>query len=220
MISQSQFNASIIPFTLQYEGGYANVTGDKGGETYRGITRKNWPNWSGWPTVDKVKPAHKQIIPELENAVKAFYYANYFQAKGFHNLNSVKVASALFDFAVHGGFSVKTLQTKLNQSFNAGLPVDGGMGAKTIAAINKADENKLASLIQQWRETHLKSIIERDPSQQKFWAGWSARLNKLTSVLGVIKRNPINTGVVVLIIAAVGLWWYYSNRRMQHESVD
>lgn len=31
MISYAQFAKNIVPFTLQYEGYYANVAGDKGG---------------------------------------------------------------------------------------------------------------------------------------------------------------------------------------------
>ena len=41
--------------TMKFEGGYANNPADRGGETYRGIARKIWPGWNGWPLVDAAK---------------------------------------------------------------------------------------------------------------------------------------------------------------------
>lgn len=220
MISQSQFNTSIIPFTLQYEGGYANVSGDKGGETYRGITRKNWPNWSGWATVDRVRPKHNQIIPELESAVKAFYFTNYFKSKGFDKINSVKVAAALFDFAVHGGYSCKKLQQILNSKFNAGLTIDGGMGASTITAINKANADQLAALIMAWRENHLTAIVDKDPTQQKFYNGWMNRLKSLTGALSIIRKNPVTTFIALAVIGLILYYFIIYKKGQNSESMD
>lgn len=31
----------------QWEGGWCNVEGDRGGETYAGIARNFWPGWPG-----------------------------------------------------------------------------------------------------------------------------------------------------------------------------
>ena len=31
----------------QWEGGWCNVEGDRGGETYAGIARNFWPDWPG-----------------------------------------------------------------------------------------------------------------------------------------------------------------------------
>ena len=41
--------------TCKNEGGYANNPSDNGGETYAGIARKFWPNWSGWAKIDAIK---------------------------------------------------------------------------------------------------------------------------------------------------------------------
>ena len=41
--------------TAAAEGGYSNNPKDKGGETYRGIARKYWPDWAGWIIVDEYK---------------------------------------------------------------------------------------------------------------------------------------------------------------------
>jgi len=219
MISQSQFSTSILPLTLQYEGGYANVSGDKGGETYRGITRKNWPNWSGWAVVDKKKPiAHNALIPELESAVNAFYYANYFKNKGFHNINATKVAAALFDFAVHGGYSVKALQTLLNQRHGARLTVDGAMGTATIKAVNAANPDTLTAHIIDMRKQHLTNIVTNDPTQAKFWNGWMNRLSKLAAALQAIRNNPIAAGLGFVLAAAL-VWAYMTRKGAKNEKL-
>jgi len=40
---------------LKSEGGHANDPDDGGGETYRGIARKFWPQWAGWKIIDAAK---------------------------------------------------------------------------------------------------------------------------------------------------------------------
>jgi lysozyme family protein len=37
---------------MNNEGGYANDPSDRGGETYKGISRNNFPNWKGWKLID------------------------------------------------------------------------------------------------------------------------------------------------------------------------
>lgn len=41
-----------------FEGGWCNVQGDSGGETYAGIARRYWPGWPGWKII---KAQHKQL---------------------------------------------------------------------------------------------------------------------------------------------------------------
>ena len=41
--------------TLRHEGGYVNDPKDPGGETYKGISRKNHPDWEGWNIIDEKK---------------------------------------------------------------------------------------------------------------------------------------------------------------------
>ena len=49
--------------TMQHEGGYANVQGDKGGETYMGISRVYWPSWPGWPVIDDWRAERINALP-------------------------------------------------------------------------------------------------------------------------------------------------------------
>ncbi|MDR2457828.1 MAG: hypothetical protein LBD41_05040, partial [Clostridiales Family XIII bacterium] len=78
----------ITKIISEYEGGYSNVPGDLGGETYAGISRKYNPDWQGWETLDLIPQAHKTTnakFIELTSAVDNFYTDNYIKK---YSLNS------------------------------------------------------------------------------------------------------------------------------------
>ena len=54
-----------IAKVLRTEGGYVNDKDDSGGETYKGISRVNWPRWSGWVIVDICKKDSKNFPKNL-----------------------------------------------------------------------------------------------------------------------------------------------------------
>jgi lysozyme family protein len=76
-----------FPEMIAHEGGYANVSGDSGGETFMGISRNNFPNWEGWAFVDEVKRGggaraiNAQLMgnPRMVELVKAFYFAEFWE---------------------------------------------------------------------------------------------------------------------------------------------
>lgn len=121
--------------TDTHEGGFANVKGDRGGETYAGVARNMWPKWEGWKIVDKYKPLkHNQKIKdvELESMVKLFYKRNFWDKIGGDAIDDQEVAFKLYDFAVTSGQprSIKNIQEVL------GIPATGVIDSKTIEAIN------------------------------------------------------------------------------------
>ena len=198
MISREVFNASIVPFTLQYEGGYANTAGDRGGETYRGISRVYNPSWQGWATVDARKPLrYNAILPELETEVKQYYWDKYFSPEGFAQLKSKKVALALFDFTVHGGYSPTKLKTAVTAQTGRTLSAGNTLSTADTAVLNKMNETKLVDIILRLRTGHLANIVKNNPSQVKFADGWSNRLNKISGTLGLVKKHPVRTAVAV-----------------------
>lgn len=218
MISFNQFNSSILPVTLRYEGGYAYITGDKGGETYRGISRNSNPNWIGWKYIDKVKKPslfskakpikQNTIFPELEPEVAKFYYSNYFVRHGFHHLSNSKLALVLFDWAVHGGYSLKRLlgvvKRTFGRTFNAAK-----FDANTAKWLESFNKSILISAIINERNGYLKNIVRSNPSQKKFESGWTNRLSNLKSIT-VGQKVGIGVGLVVLAILIFVL------RRMSH----
>lgn len=121
--------------TSKHEGGYANVSSDTGGETYMGISRKWYPNWSGWKIIDARKPLkHNQVlnIVALMALVEDFYRKTFWNAIGGDDIDDQLTAERLYDFGVNAGQarSIKQIQEIL------GIPQTGKADAATIAAIN------------------------------------------------------------------------------------
>jgi len=81
---------AVLAKTLKQEGGYVNDPYDSGGETYRGISRRAWPSWKGWPLIDQAKTdglkspkaidRHFEDDAEMFELVADFYFANFWQA--------------------------------------------------------------------------------------------------------------------------------------------
>ncbi len=78
-----------FPAMIAHEGGYVNDPVDSGGETYKGVSRNNWPKWGGWKIIDELKAKGikkaKDINDTLKNdegmldLVKEFYYVNFWE---------------------------------------------------------------------------------------------------------------------------------------------
>lgn len=121
--------------TSANEGGYANVKGDNGGETYAGIARRFWSNWEGWSIVDQHKPLrHNQKIKsnELDRMVKAFYKKNFWDVIGGDSIEDQRTADILYDFGVNAGQSrsIRQIEKIL------GFPETGKISESLINAIN------------------------------------------------------------------------------------
>jgi Putative secretion activating protein len=105
----ADFNEAIKP-VLQYEGGYVNDPDDNGGETYKGISRKFWPRWTGWQFIDVAKkqagfPASLSKISGLQDSVLAFYRDNFWKPIGGDAVEHGEVAGLILDSAVNEGIS-------------------------------------------------------------------------------------------------------------------
>lgn len=103
--------------TCQFEGGYVNDKSDSGGETYKGISRKNNPKWNGWIVIDAYKkkasfPKNLDSNDELQQLVKDCYRKNYWETISGDSLTNQKVANDLYDTAVNMGVatSIKLAQ--------------------------------------------------------------------------------------------------------------
>lgn len=164
-----------LKIALSHEGGYAHVQGDSGGETYQGISRKNWPVWRGWAIIDKAKPLkHNQLLKDkrLSDLVEVFYYDHFWKPILGDRITDQYVANFLLDFYINSGYhAVKTAQHMV------GAKEDGVMGPKALAAINAAEPGELLSRLKVARLSFLKGIVARNPSQEKFLNGWQNRVN-------------------------------------------
>ena len=160
--------------TLQHEGGYANVSSDAGGQTYCGISRKNWPAWRGWAIIDKAKPKHNQILrdKQLGGLVEVFYYEHFWKPIQGDRIMDQRIAGFLFDFYVNSGnHAIKAIQRIVK------VKDDGIVGTQTVAAINAADPEAVFVALKAARIKFLKGIAARKPDQGKFLDGWMNRVN-------------------------------------------
>jgi lysozyme family protein len=170
--------------TSKVEGGYANHPDDKGGETYRGIARKFFPNWGGWPIVDKAKTeaGFPKNIPdaELDTYVESFYKAQFWDTLKLDELNNQDIAEELYDTGVNMGTSraAKIVQEACNLLNNRGklyadIEVDGIVGKGTIGCINNHPyPDLLFNLLNMLQAERYIEICRKDPSQEVFMRGW------------------------------------------------
>lgn len=211
MISRAQFQQSILPFTLKFEGGYSNHPDDNGGETYRGISRRINPSWAGWAQIDSLKNkqtlSSKTIIPELESLVESFYWQKYFISKGFDKLNDVNIALQLFDWNVNGGYTDKVV---INALASVGVQANGRTLAEMLPQIAKVDTAKLTAAIIQLRKAYYDDIIKKKESQEVFRKGWYNRLKQLAKCYTPSQKVAIGGGALLLLLAlgfGLFMWW-------------
>lgn len=159
--------------TAVHEGGYANVKGDRGGETYAGIARNSWPNWVGWSIVDQYRLKHNEKVKskELEGMVKQFYKRYFWDKLQGDAIEGQRIAEFLYDYYVHSGArAIKDIQRII------GVDDDGLFGGKTLAAINATDENDAFRQLFNVRKTFLNRLADT-AGQEKFRQGWMNRIN-------------------------------------------
>jgi lysozyme family protein len=92
------------------EGGYANDSADRGGETWKGIARNMHPEWQGWPLVDwyKKDPKFPGVLGtsvRLEQLRKDFYKTNFWDIIKGDELLFQEIANQIYDDAVLTGTS-------------------------------------------------------------------------------------------------------------------
>ena len=124
--------------TRIHEGGYVNNPKDTGGETYKGVSRKNNPGWAGWAIIDeqKQKPGFpgnlKSRTAELDPLVRQLFKANYWDVVWGDRILHQKVANDLFDFAINAGPAVSI--RKAEKQF--GMKETGRMSADLLTRLN------------------------------------------------------------------------------------
>lgn len=169
-----------IPFMEEWEGGYANLPWDKGGPTYKGVTLATWqlyaPGFGKPGTVDGLKAMTRQ---EYEYIIRVGFW----NPISGDSIKSNAVATAIADFAYNSGVwrAVRETQQALND-LGQQVAVDGRMGPKTLAAINRVDASKLFDRICDRREAFFRYLAASSPSTYGVSLnGWLNRLDDLIS---------------------------------------
>lgn len=176
--------------SMQYEGEYVYDKDDKGGETYKGISRVYNPEWEGWVIIDNYKKNNslKELKnnEKLNNLVKKFYFANYWLKLKLDKINSSLIAETIFDAAINCGKvnAIKFLQKTLNLlnrnlKLYQDLIVDGIIGIKTIDSLHKSinlnGENLIYNCYNVYRFFYYIKLMEKNATYEKY-IGWLKRI--------------------------------------------
>ena len=143
---------NLLPFILQWEGGYVNDPADAGGATNMGVTlstyeayckKKGYPK----PTVERLKNITKDQVLDI---LKTMYWDRW----KADDIKSQKVANILVDWVwLSGKYGITIPQRIL------GVVPDGIVGEKTLAAVNSVNPDKLFDAIIDARINYLNDII-------------------------------------------------------------
>ena len=173
--------------TIGHEGGYVNDPADRGGETYRGVSRKWFPKWDGWKIIELRKelpnfPDNLREDPTLSKLVEEFYYAEFIKSVNLHLIKDGDIVKEVFDSGVNCG--KKTACQWLQEAFNLSnqdqqlgpdLKVDGQLGKKTAAAINHFPHSRkkvLLGVLNLLQGERYLNICRNDKTQERFLHGW------------------------------------------------
>lgn len=178
--------------TLIHEGNYSNDSIDVGGETFKGISRKYYPSWSGWEIIGGAKklasfPACIINDRKLNTLVKSFYKANYWDRFWGDEISNQEIANELFDTAVNMGVSraVKFLQAGLNllnrnQQNYPDITEDGKFGKNTLRTLKVYllydNAGYLLKIMNVLQGAHYINYMKKSPTQEKFARGWLKRV--------------------------------------------
>lgn len=176
-----------FPILLSNEGYYANEVGDTGGETWIGISRNNYPNWSGWSIIDSHRPVGGfknnaqansilKPLPDLNDLVIKFYKESQWNPVKGDEINNQSIADFICDWAVNAG--IKSTVIKIQHLLT--LKPDGIIGPKTLEYLNTKPQEELFNQLKARRESFYRAIVRANPSQKKFLNTWLSRNNSFT----------------------------------------
>lgn len=194
--------------TMKHEGGYhsgvINGVKDRGGETYKGIARKFWGNWSGWTIIDSYAKENKELFEKnlekherLQDLVHEFYKKKFWDSMKLDEVPHQIIAEKLFDIGVNQGVPTasKYFQDILNmlnnnQKHYSNIVVDGKVGNATLDAYKRyfrtadkfryrsEESNTLVFLnaLRGEQYSRYEKIVKRDEEQEAFFYGWLKRI--------------------------------------------
>lgn len=177
---------------MQIEGGYANDPDDKGGETYKGISRNNFPNWPGWKVVDMTKATNPKNLDAalegsvlLQDYVLGFFKANFWDVNNLDNINDQKLGVELYDTGVNMGTGIAALflQQALNLNNRNGQDYPDIEETKTVGPLttkycnDHKRPNELFKTMNILQGARYIDICRKNPGQEKFWRSWLSRVS-------------------------------------------
>jgi len=150
-----------------HEGGYSDDPLDPGGETNFGISKRSYPN--------------ENIKGMTRERAATIYRRDFWNAVKGDDLPA-GLDLVAFDAAVNSGPSrgAKWLQSAL------GVPADGKIGPKTIAAAKAANVPAVIDRVRNARLAWLKTL----PTWGRYGKGWTARVESIRAEAKDMAKKP------------------------------
>lgn len=145
----------LVPYILQWEGGFVNDPADAGGATNKGVTIATWrqcgydKDGDGDIDVDDLKLISND---DVKNRILKPHYWDRWKADQIQNQ---KVANILVDWVWGSGKHGIVIPQRI-----LGVQADGIVGNKTLSAVNSADPNQLFADIHKARVDFINEITE------------------------------------------------------------
>lgn len=153
-----------LAHTLAFEGGWANNPNDPGGATMKGITHRTYAHYLGRDV------SHDELRAIPDEHLAEIYRKRYWDACRCSDLPD-GLDLAAFDTAVNAG---PAQAARLLQRI-VGVPADGAIGPKTIAAVNEyVSAQGLHALIEAYTEAR-HNFYRLLPTYVHFGEGWRKR---------------------------------------------
>lgn len=165
-------SGKLVPFILQWEGGFVNDPDDLGGATNKGITIDTFTEYK------KRKGQKAPTVTDLKNISDAewrdVFKSLYWDRWKADEIKSQAVANILVDWVwASGSHGIKRPQRLL------GVNADGIVGKQTIAALNAMDAATLFKMIKDDRAKFIDEICKARPKNEKYRKGWMNRINAI-----------------------------------------
>ncbi len=222
--------------TAGHEGGY--VIDTNGYEAYRGINREYNPTWAGWAIIDSYKQNYpNRKIPQftifnnptLDQLAMQNAKAKYWDVLHGDEIISQGFANFLYDFHyASGALAVQKLQSLL------GVTVDGGLGPKTLAALNAALKKDLKGFYDKFWNVRMafnETLRGTKYIPESWWPGVKERLesykNSIADEIGAIASTAVSTvkkksglivGIILLILFIAVTIYLLHLKRVKHDS--
>lgn len=162
---------------------------NKGGvgisETYRGIDRKQNPNWKGWVIIDRYKPLDTagmnlalSLNKDLQAEIISFYVNGYWNPIKLSQIIDQNICNTCLDCAINQGVGIaaKFMQCACNSLKSGSLIVDGIIGNKTLTVINSLDPELVYNEINNLRRDRYIYTANSNPDFKQWLKVWLKRL--------------------------------------------
>ncbi len=188
----------LLEYIFLVEGGYFNHPNDPGGETMYGII-KTEARANGYNGAMRDLP--REVACEI-------YLRKYWKNNGLMKIESFIVGLCIFDFFVNSGsrgatiaqetvnaiYTNRTGSVQFGKSMDvAGLKpiaIDGQMGDKTFAAINKIPPFVFISIYNVLQEDKYEDLMRNNSKLRSFDKGWENRIHrKIIFIYDLIARG-------------------------------